>query len=390
MRRDGDCHPLVAVARDFATRELRPRAGEFDRAGAVPIDVLRGMGERGLLGAMLPLEHGGGGLDALSYGLLTLEIGKGCSSCRALLTVHTSLVGETIARFGNAAQKSRWLPLLASGERLACFALSEPEVGSDAAAVRTTYERQGDHYVLDGRKTWISFALVADLMLVIAACGGSVSAFIVERDMPGVATRPILGMLGNRGAHIGEVFLERVRVPVENRLGAAGAGFGFIANSALFHGRYSVAWAGLALAEAALEEMVAYAARREQFGKKLREHQLVQALIANAVDAVHSGRALCERVGRLRDAGDDDAIAETHIAKYHTTRAASAVTADAVQLFGGNGCWDGYPVERLFREARILEVIEGTTQIQQIMLANHGMRRYRGRAGAAPAVAEAA
>jgi alkylation response protein AidB-like acyl-CoA dehydrogenase len=242
--------------------------------------------------------------------------------------------------------------------------------------VKTVYTPTDGGFVLHGRKKWISYGAVADQFLVFANHNGAMSAFMVDRNMKGLSTHPMSGLLGNRGAHIAEVHLNHVVVPQSSLVGRQGAGFSFVANTALFYGRFSIAWAGLALAEAALEEMVGYARKREQFGKKLRQHQLIQTLIADAVTDVHTCRALCEKAAMLRAAGDDDAIMETNIAKYHTSKAAMAVSMNAVQVFGGNGCWNHYPVERLFREAKILEIIEGTSQIQQIMLSEFGVRRY--------------
>lgn len=372
------CAPpsMLEAARAFSDRILRPRAGEFDRDQAVPLDILQSMGEEGFLGSILPVEYGGAGMSPLDYGLLTLELGKGCGSTRALLTVHTSLVGETLARLGNADQKAQWLPDMAKGKKLACFALSEPETGSDAMSIKTTYRQENGSFVINGHKKWISYGAVADIFLVFASNNGAISAFIVERGAKGLTTQPLHGMLGNRGAHIAQVMFNEVEVPESHLIGRLGAGFSFVANTALFYGRYSIAWAGLALAEAALEEMVTYARKREQFGKKLRQYQLVQAMIADSVVDVHTCRAMCERIASLRARGADEAIMETNIAKCHTSRAAMSVAMNAVQVFGGNGCWDQYPVERLFREAKILEIIEGTTQIQQMMIAEFGVRRY--------------
>jgi alkylation response protein AidB-like acyl-CoA dehydrogenase len=372
-------HPLVASARAFAEETLRPRAGEFDQQECVPRDVLHELAERGLLGAILPREFGGGGLDPLSYGLLTAEIGKGCSSTRALLTVHASLVGETLARMGSSDQKRRWLPDMAAGRRLACFALSEPDIGSEATAVKTSYRAQGGEFVINGQKKWITYGAIADLFLVFAASEGEISAFIVDRTMEGLSTKPMSGLLASRGAHLAEVKFDNVVVPKENLIGRLGTGFTFVGNTALFYGRYSVAWAGVAIAEAAVEEMVEYARNRQQFGKKLRQHQMVQSLIAGAVAKLHAGRALCEKVGQLRNQGDDAAVMEANIAKYVTSKLAMEVTLTAVQVFGGNGCWNAYPVERLFREAKILEIIEGSSQIQEMLISEHAIRHYRRR-----------
>jgi Acyl-CoA dehydrogenases len=356
--------------------EVAPQAGHFDREEALPREVIQRMADEGFLGAMVPQAFGGLGLDPLEYGDLTEIIGKACSSTRALLTVHASLVAETLAKRGSDELKAKYLPDLASGRKLACFALSEPQVGSDASSVRTTYRREGDSYVINGRKKWISFAGIADLFLVIASDEGAVTAFIVERSMGGVSTHPMTGLLGSRAAHIAEVEFRNVVVPAENVVSRVGVGFSFVANTALYYGRYSIAWAGVAVAQAALELMCTYATTREQFGQRIGSYQLVQGMVADSVVKVNAARELCRRAGRLRQANNMDAVMETNVAKYFASTVARDVTDAAVQVLGGNGCWNEYPAERLFREAKVLEIIEGTSQMQQIMIANHGFKKF--------------
>ncbi|EHM24088.1 MULTISPECIES: acyl-CoA dehydrogenase family protein [Streptomyces] len=366
---------VMARAEAFAA-DLAPRAAEFDRAERLPRDVVEQMADAGFLGARVPVEWGGLGLSPLEYGELTEVIGKACASTRALLTVHTSLVAETLADRASRRIREKYLPDLASGRRIACFALSEAEAGSDAAAMSTRYLQKGDTFVLDGHKKWISFAGIADVFLVFAADNGVVSAFLVDREMPGVEIRPMSGMLGNRATHMAEVVLSAVEVPAENLVCGIGSGFAFVANSALSRGRYSIAWAGVALAQAALEEMCTYAARREQFGSRIGSFQLVQKMIADAVTEVSAARELCRKAGRMRAERSPEAIAATNIAKYFSSTVACRVTSDAVQVLGGNGCWNGYPAERLFREAKILEIIEGTSQVQQTMIADFGLTTF--------------
>jgi len=370
-------HPLLDVAKRFSADVLRPNAAKFDAEHGVPDSVLREMCTNGLAGAVLPEEYGGGGVDALTWGRITEEIGVGCSNSRALLTVHSSLVGETIARLGTAEQKKHWLPQLATGERLAAFALSEKDAGSDAGAVATRFEDKGDHYLLNGKKKWITYGAIADLFLVFAADeNGSSCSFLVESERKGVSSEAMSGLFASRGAHLGEISFDNVQIPKENLFGRPGMGFTFVANQALFYGRFSIAWAGVAIARAALEEMVTWSRSRKQFDKKIGQHQLVQAMIADGVTAVHAGRALCEKISHMKQASDDAAVMETNIAKLFTSRIASDVANNAVQIFGGNGLWQAYPAERLYRESRVLEVIEGTTQIQQMMIANYGLRQY--------------
>jgi len=315
------------------------------------------------------------------------------------------VVGETLLRWGNSGQKETWLKAMAGGMKIGAFALSEPEVGSDARSVRTAYTREADGYIISGTKKWISFGEIADFYLVVAAeahkggqkgtdkqhsaaetqaAGGSqatsgnqkVTVFIVEREMEGIQTRRIANMLGCRAAHISEIEFRNVAVPAANILGQEGAGFPYVVGTALDHGRYSVAWGGVAIAQAALEAMVAFARNRRQFGKKIYEFQLVRGLIGDAVTKTHAARALCLKAGEMRRNGHIEAIHETAMAKYFTSKVALEVASDAVQIHGGSGCSQEYPVERYFREAKILEIIEGTSQIQQEMLANFALRKY--------------
>lgn len=367
---------ILQKAKEFAKNELEPRTGEFDRMGVLPREIIDKMAQNGFLGATIPKKWGGLEMNPLEYGQLTEIIGKACASTRTLLTVHTSLVSETLVKRGSDFHKKKYLPKLAKGELIGCFALSEEETGSDALGVKTTYKKEGDHFVLNGTKKWISFSGIADLFLVIASDEGTVSAFLVERNTPGITTKPMSGLLGSRAAYISEIEFNNVEVPEENVVGKIGVGFSFVANTALFYGRYSIAWAGVAIAQSALEEMVTYSRKREQFGRKIGTNQLVQRMIANAVTKVQAARSLCIRAGQLRVENSVDAVMETNIAKYYSSVVANEVASDAVQVFGGNGCWNKYPVERLFREAKILEIIEGTSQMQELMIANYGMKKF--------------
>ncbi|MCP5105738.1 MAG: acyl-CoA dehydrogenase [bacterium] len=367
---------IVDEAREFADREIRPFAGEFEANEAVPRELIGKMAQRGYLAASFPAEFGGLGLDPVYYGLFSEEIGKADASTRALLTVHTSLVGEVLLRWGNKEQEERWLRPMAKGEKLACFGLTEPETGTDAKSIKTNYRKEGDRYILNGAKKWITFGDIADLLLIIATGEKGITAFMVEREMKGLKTVPIKGLLSSRAAHIAEIQLDNVEVPEENVVGKVGGGFTYIVNTSLDHGRYSIAWAGLAIAQEALDAMVTYSRQRSQFGKKIYSHQLIQGIIGDAVTKVHAGRALCLRAGELRKANDNSAVIETTIAKYFTSRIAMEVTTDAVQVHGGNGCYNKYPVERLFREAKVLEIIEGTSQVQQEIISSYGLRAY--------------
>lgn len=367
---------IVAEAKEFAAQEIRPFTAEFEEKGGFPGELVKKMAKKGYLAAPFPGEWGGLGLDPLYYGLLTEEIGKACASTRGLLTVHTSLVGETLLRWANQEQKERWLPAMASGEKIACFALTEPFVGTDAKSVQTSYRKEGNKYIINGNKKWITCGCIADLFLVITNGEKGITAFIVEREFPGITTTPMKGLLAGRAAHIAEIEFKDVPVPPENIITKEGSGFSYVVNTALDHGRYSIAWGGMGIALEALEAMVTYSRSRSQFGKKIYTHQLIQGIIGDAVTKTHAGRALCLKAGQMRRDGHPDAVMETTIAKYFTSKIAMEITTDAVQVHGGNGCYNQYPVERLFREAKILEIIEGTSQVQQEIIASFGLRRY--------------
>ncbi|MBN1222112.1 MAG: acyl-CoA dehydrogenase family protein [Candidatus Aminicenantes bacterium] len=376
MNEDLRQQKIVEQARAFASEEIRPRAAEFDESGNLPKSLIVKLAERKFLSATLPAEYGGLELDPVYYGLFLEEIGKACSSTRTLITVCNSLVGETMARWGTREQKNMWLPKIASGEKIGAFALSEPEVGSDARHVRTFYEQKGNQFVLNGRKKWISIGGIADFFIVIASGEQGITAFIVERQFKGVKTKPIRGLLACRASHVAEIEFDSPVVPEENILGKIGSGFDYIVNTALDLGRYCVAWGGVAVAQEATEAMVCYARRRSQFGKKIYNFQLIQGMIGDAVTRTHAARALCLNAGELRKNKNPQAIIETTIAKYFASMVAMEVARDAVQVHGACGCTSLYPVERLYREAKILEIIEGTSQIQQELIAKYGLRKY--------------
>jgi alkylation response protein AidB-like acyl-CoA dehydrogenase len=367
---------LVEEAAQFARTVLAPRARENEEKGGFPRELVAQMGERGYLGATLPRSHGGLGLDPIAHGLLVAAIEKGDSSASRLLTVHLALVAEAVLKCGSESQIRRWIPRIARGETLCAFALTEPDFGSDAAGIRTAYSVHGSEFRLNGRKRWITFSGIADLLLVMARDGDAVSAFLVERGAAGLRFEPQQGLMAGRACHIGEVVLEDVVVGKESLLGQPGQGFAYVANTALDHGRYSIAWGGVGLAEAAIDAMVSYARKRKQFGASIGTFQLVREMIAEAVTRLYAAKSLCVRAGELRKSGNPEAVIETTIAKHFAAGAAFRTACDAVQVHGGNGISSEYPVERYLREAKVLEIIEGTSQIQQMMISLHGLRRF--------------
>jgi glutaryl-CoA dehydrogenase (non-decarboxylating) len=358
----------------FADAHVAPHAGAWDRAGITPPDAIRRLADTGWLGAVVPREQGGAGMDWVTFGLLNEELGRACSSLRSLLTVH-SMASHAVLRWGSRAQKERWLAPLARGEAIGAFALSEPNVGSDASAVETTATRDGDGFVLHGTKKWTTYGQIADVFLLFARLDGKPVAFLVERGAPGFESVP-LAIAGTRASMLAELRLDGCRVPNEARLG--GAGFGLaIAVATLEVGRYSVACGSAGIVRACLDASLAYASTREQFGAAIGEHQLVQRMIANMAADWRAAHWLCMRAGWLRDQGDPSAAHETFVAKYFASTAATRAALDAVQIHGANGLTDAYPVERYLRDSRVMEIIEGSTQIQQVTIARNELELHR-------------
>lgn len=364
-----------AEFRDFVEREIIPDANRCDREQNTPIQLIQKLAQREYLGAVIPKAQGGSNMDAIAFGLLNEEIGRGCSSLRSLLTVH-SMVARAICKWGSKHQKEYWLPKLATGEAIAAFALSEPNVGSDAKSVETTATISGDSYVLNGQKKWITYGQIADIFLVFAQCENQPSAFLVEKDSPGLSIKPISGMLGVRASMLAELHLDNCRIPQENLVGRLGFGFSYVASSALDYGRYSVAWGCVGVAQACLEACLRYTSQRKQFGVYLKEHQLIRQMIAEMIVNIKAARLLCYQAGYLKEIGDPRAFTETSIAKYFAAKILTNVANDAVQIHGANGCSSEYPVERYLRDAKIMEIIEGSTQIQQISIADYGYQEY--------------
>ena len=354
-----------AEFRAFVAAEIAPCADRWDREEAIPAALVDELRRRGYLGSNVAKEHGGPGRDLITYGLLTEEIAKGCSSVRSLLTVH-DMVAHAIHRWGSREQRERWLPLMARGEVLGALGLSEPNAGSDAKSVETTARADGDAWVLDGRKKWITFGQIAGLFLVLAQLDGKLAAFLVERDSPGLTVQPLKGVWGTRASMLAEVVMDGCRLPKGNLIGRPGFGLSAVVSTALEHGRYSVAWGSVGIAQACLEACQAYAAERRQYGVPIADHQLVRRMIADMIAGVRAARLLCLRAGWMRETGDPLAGGEVMIAKYFASTLATKSANDAVQIHGANGISDAYPVGRYLRDSRVTEIIEGSTQIQQI------------------------
>ncbi|HET8841632.1 MAG TPA: acyl-CoA dehydrogenase family protein [Ktedonobacteraceae bacterium] len=357
--------------RAFVEAEIIPQANWYDQEERTPPELIQKVAQKGYLGALVPQKYGGAGMDMITFGLLAEELGRGCSSIRSLLTVH-SMVIHALLRWGSSSLKTTWLPRLASGEVLGAFGLSEPNVGSDAQSVETTaILHNGVSYVLNGVKKWTTYGQIANLYLIFAQYNGSVSAFLVERDRPGLSIEPLTGILGTHASMLAEIHLYDCCIPTTNLVGGRGFGIASVATSALDIGRYTVAWGCVGIAQACLEASLRYSSERKQFGVYLKEHQLIQQMITNMLTNVQAARLLCYQAGYLKDIGDPGTVMETWIAKYFASTTASQAARDAVQIHGANGCSSDYDVQRYLRDAVVMEIIEGSTQIQQTTIANY-------------------
>jgi glutaryl-CoA dehydrogenase (non-decarboxylating) len=355
-------------ARHFVESEIIPHADRFDAEGKLPRALIDAMAARGWLGASIAPAFGGGGWDPLALGRLHAEVGRGCASTRSLLTVQT-MVATALQRWASESLRGEVLPLLARGAKLAAFSLSEAAAGSDAKALATRACRVDEDYVLDGEKRWVSFGQEADVILLFARLDGAMAAFLVDGDTPGLVRRPVTGLLGLRASQLASIELRGCRVPGARRIGGGDLPLSPVAGAALDIGRYSLAWGCVGLAEACLEATVNHTRTRQQFGKRLLDHPLVARQVVQMVANTRAARLLCEQAGERRAAGAEDAVWTTQIAKYFAATTAFAAASAAVQLHGAAGCVVGSGVERHLRDAKILEIVEGSTEIHELMIA---------------------
>jgi butyryl-CoA dehydrogenase len=359
------------TAREFTDREIVPVARENDRNEHFDTDLVKKLGDMGYLGPIVSEEYGGRGLDYRSYALIVEEIGRGDSSARTVVSVQTSLVCSSIQRWGSEEQKHEWLPRLCSGEILGCFGLTEPDTGSDAANLRTRAEKTGDGWKITGQKQWISMGNYAKVALVFAQTDPDqkhrgLAAFLVPTESSGFSSSSVHGKLGLRASDTAELALDGVEVGDDALLGAVGDGFK-VAMSALDSGRYSVAAGCVGICQGCVDASVAYSKEREQFGRPIAAFQLVQEMIADMTVDTHAARALVWRAGWLKDSGKPSTT-ETSIAKLFATEAAVRDANLAIQVHGGSGYVDDYPVERYLRDARVTTLYEGTSQIQKLII----------------------
>lgn len=368
------------MTRSFVQQHIEPFVQKWEREGEHGHDIYRKMAAQGLLGAPFPEEYGGGGLDAIAYALMTEELAKGCSSLRTSLSVHASLCGTTLKYFASPEQKQRWLPEMAAGKTMGAWALTEPGSGSDAAAMQTTARRDGDGYVLNGQKAWISNGGIADHVIVYAKTNAElrhkgISCFLVPKDAPGfnVVGVETTTKLGLRSSPTASLAFEDCRVPADHLIGAEGEGW----DNAMFvlnHGRLSVAAGGVGIAQAAMDAAVAYATQREAFGRPIGRYQLVQAMLAEMDVNIQAGRLLVWNAARVREAFDrgeatrDEWTQAVSRAKLFVAEMCVKACEDAIQVHGANGYTDAYPVERYWRDSKVLGIYEGTNQIQRLIL----------------------
>src|SRR5213592_2159235 len=358
---------VVELAREFAREHIEPHAAEWDRTKAFPRDVINRLGKLGFLGMTVPEEYDGMGLDTVTYLLALEEIAAADASIAVSLSIHNAIPTTMLTRHGSAAQKDRWLRAMARGELLAGFALSEPESGSDAAALRTRAVRDGDRWVLSGAKAWATNGGTADLMMVMARSERGICAFIVPTDAPGYRPGKPEDKMGLRASNTVALALEEVRLPADHLLGQEGEGFGY-AMEALDAGRLGIAVQAVGIARRALEHAVAYCAERRQFGAALREFEAVQFKLADMATRVEAARALTHAVAGRIDRSEGFTT-QASMAKLFASETAMWVTTQAVQLFGGYGYMRDFPVEKLFRDAKVTEIYEGTSEIQRIIVA---------------------
>ncbi|MEQ8472091.1 MAG: acyl-CoA dehydrogenase [Marinoscillum sp.] len=359
------------AARDFAEKELLPGVIERDNEQRVPLEQLKKMGQLGFLGMMVDPKYGGGGMDTVSYVLAMEEISKVDCSASVCMSVNNSLVCWGIETFGSEEQKQKYLPALATGEKIGAFCLSEPEAGSDATMQRTTAEDKGDHYLLNGTKNWITNGSTASIYLVMAQTDPEkghkgINCLIVEREMEGFVVGKKEDKLGIRGSDTHSLMFTDVKVPKENRIGEDGFGFTF-AMKTLNGGRIGIASQALGIASASLERSVAYAKERKAFGKEIANHQAIQFKIADMGLKVEAARLLCLKAAALKDSKQDYSQASA-MAKLFASEAAMQNSIEAVQIHGGYGFVKEYHVERFMRDAKITQIYEGTSEIQKIVI----------------------
>jgi len=367
------------VARDFAENEIKPLASELDREGRFPAELVKKMAELGFMGIFIPEEYGGGGMDTFSYVLALEEICRACASTGVVMSVNNSLVADPIYRFGTEEQKKKYLLPLAKGEKLGCFSLSEPAAGSDAGGIKTTAVKNGEYYIVNGTKNWVTNGPEADVIILFASTDLSkrhqaVTAFIVDKETPGIIVGKVEHKLGIRASSTSQLIFDGCRVPIENRLGEEGLGFK-IAMQTLDGGRIGIGSQAVGIAQAALDEAVSYSKEREAFSQPIYSFQGIQFMLADMATRIEASRLLVWQAARMKDR-KMKFTKQAAMAKLFASETAMWVTTKAIQIHGGYGYTTDYPAERHFRDAKITEIYEGTSEIQRIVIANQVLKEY--------------
>lgn len=370
---------IQQMTHDFAERELRPIAADLDRTGRFPKEVVQKLGELGLMGIAISPDWGGSGMDHVSYAVAMEEISRGCASTGVIMSVNNSLVCDPIARYGTEAQKRDFLTPLASGQKLGCFALSEPECGSDAADQRTTAAADGDDYVLNGTKNWITSGADADTCVMFASVDRGLKhkgivAFLVPMDHPGVSVGKVEHKLGIKASSTTSIIFEDARVPKSWMLGGVGEGFK-VALSTLDGGRIGIAAQAVGIARAAFETAAQYSLERKAFGAPIAKLQTIQNMLADMATELDAARLLVRRAAFLKDKGVRY-TKEAAMAKLYASEMSHRVTHKAIQVHGGYGYVNEYPVERHYRDSRITEIYEGTSEVQRLVIAANVLKQF--------------
>jgi len=360
------------MAREFAEKEIKPVASEFDESATFPTDIVKKLGELGFMGMMVPEEYGGAAMDCVSYAIAVEEISRADASVGVTMSVNNSLACQPLIDYGTEEQKKKYLPDLAQGKKLGAYSLTEPEAGSDAGNVQTTAVLDGDHYIINGTKIFVTNGGKADVIILFAATdkeakSRGISAFIVEKDMPGFRAGKKEDKMGMRGSNTSELIFEDCRVPKENMLGKEGAGFKY-ALAILDGGRIGIAAQAVGIGQACLEAAIAYSKQREQFGRTICKFQAIQWIIANMATEIEAARMLTYRVAHLKEKGQRFTT-EAAQAKLFASEAAVRAAINAVQVHGGYGYMKEYDVERYFRDSKLTEIYEGTSEVQRMVIA---------------------
>ncbi|MFC4913699.1 acyl-CoA dehydrogenase family protein [Actinomadura gamaensis] len=371
-----DFADVISAVRAFVREQVIPREDEIEESDSIPEAIRLGAREMGLFGYALPEEYGGLGLSVSEEVRLVFELGYASPAFRSMFGTSNGIAGQVLVKSGSPGQRETWLPRLASGEIVGAFALTEAEAGSDPSTLTTTARRDGDDYVIDGAKRFITNAPEADVFMVFARTGGpgsrGISTFLVPGNAPGLKVGRPDAKMGQRGAHTAEVFFDGVRVPASAMVGPEGTGFR-TAMASLAHGRVSISAVCVGLAQRIVDETVAYARERSQGGRTIGEYQLIQGLIADSQTDLYAGRSMVLEAARAFDAGEDTKLGPS-CTKYFCSEMVGRVADRAVQVFGGMGYMRGVPVERFYRDARLFRIYEGTSQIQQLVIARHLLR----------------